>query len=81
MFQRGSSLRGSRLRINGVGQANQAMNTTWHYKTTTSYCSGTTGSTGLASCSRNIGNATVGYTVNVDVAIGGYSVTTWFTPQ
>ncbi len=41
-----------RLVIDNADQAGRAMNTTWHYKTTTSYCSGTTGANGVASCSR-----------------------------
>ncbi|HVN53469.1 MAG TPA: hypothetical protein VMT46_03990 [Anaerolineaceae bacterium] len=70
-----------RLLVNNVGQAGQSMATTWHYKTTTPTCPGLTEGTGIASCSRSIGGATVGYQVNVDVSIGGYGVTTWFIPQ
>jgi beta-lactamase superfamily II metal-dependent hydrolase len=70
-----------RLTINGVGQQGKAMNSTWHYKTTTSYCdSGITGADGLASCERFISRATVGFTVNIDVSIEGYGVTTSITP-
>ena len=57
------------------------MSATWHYKTTTSSCDGTTNLGGLASCSQSIGQATIGYQVNVDVSINGYVATTWFTPQ
>jgi hypothetical protein len=70
-----------RLLVNGVGQSGLTMATTWHYKTTTSTCSGITGPSGVAQCSRDIGRATIGYQVNIDVVIGGYQVTTWFTPQ
>lgn len=70
-----------RLLVNGVGQSGQTMSTTWHYKTTTSTCSGSTNASGMAQCSRSIGRATKGYRVNVDVEIGGHTVTTWFTPQ
>jgi competence protein ComEC len=70
-----------RLRVSGTRQGGQTMSTTWRYKTTTADCSGTTGNDGLATCSRGIGAATVGYPVNVDVAIGGYQATTSFTPQ
>lgn len=70
-----------RLVINGIAQAGRTMSTTWHYKTTTSSCSGTTWSDGVASCSRNIGRATLGYQVNVDVVIDGYTATTWFVAQ
>ena len=69
-----------RLVVNGVGQANQTMNTTWYYKTTTSSCSGTTGPGGLAECSRYISGATAGYQVNVGTTVAGYGATTWFTP-
>lgn len=70
-----------RLLIGGIGQMGQMMTATWHYKTTTPTCTGTTGSTGVASCSRNIGTATLGYRVNITVVIGGNQATTWFIPQ
>jgi len=70
-----------RLVINQTGQGSQAMGATWHYKTTTPSCGGTTDPGGVGSCSRDIGSATHGYQVNIDVSIGGYQVTTWFTPQ
>jgi competence protein ComEC len=70
-----------RLYINNVAQVSQTMNTTWHYKSTTVTCSGTTDANGTASCNRSIGAASKGYQVNVDVNIGGYSATTWFTPN
>ena len=70
-----------RLRIGGVGQAGQTMNTTWHYKSSTPSCSGATDGNGLAQCSRAISSATKGYRVNVDVNINGHQVTTWFTPK
>lgn len=70
-----------RLLTGGVGQADQLMETAWHYRTTTSYCEGTTGSDGIAQCSRSIGGASVGFQVDVDVEIGGHLVTTWFTPE
>lgn len=69
-----------RLTVNGSGQQNKTMNTTWHYKTTTSYCDGPTGSDGLGSCQRSIGGASIGYQVNIDVSIDGYQTTTSFTP-
>ena len=52
-----------RLLINNVGQANQTMTATWHYKSSTPTCSGTTDNSGNASCSRSIGTATSGYKV------------------
>jgi hypothetical protein len=70
-----------RLIVSGAGQAGQSMSTTWHYKTSTPGCTGTTDAGGLAQCSRYISGATAGYQVNVDVSISGYGATTWFTPQ
>jgi len=67
--------------VNGAGQANLTMTTTWHYKSTTSSCTGITDSGGLSSCSRSIGAASSGYTVTIDVTIGSLTATTWFTPQ
>jgi hypothetical protein len=62
------------------------MDTTWHFHTVTSTCSGVTDANGDASCTRNIGSATLGYTVYIDVVFtlpGGGQVTTRtsFTPQ
>jgi competence protein ComEC len=70
-----------RLVVNGVPQSGKGMQTAWHYKSTTSHCdSGITDSGGLADCTRSIGRASIGYEVIIDVTIGGYSVTTSFTP-
>jgi hypothetical protein len=71
----------AQLLVNGIGQSEQALSTTWHYKSTHPTCAGTTDGTGLASCVRSIGQASLGYQVNVDVQLCGLSVTTWFTPQ
>jgi hypothetical protein len=69
----------------GVGISGVPMHTTWHYKTTTSYCDGTSGSNGVASCTRGIGNATAGYTVWIDVDFTyqghHYYARTSFTPH
>ena len=54
------------------------MKATWRYRTTTRYCSGTAVRSGLAQCTMDIGDATRGYVLNVDVVIGGFQVTTWF---
>ncbi len=74
-----------KLTCNGAGVGNAQMRTTWHYKSTTSTCDGTTGSDGVAACQRRIGRATVGYTVRIDVAITWngktYYTSTSFTPQ
>jgi hypothetical protein len=70
-----------RLVINNIPQSGMAMQSTWHYKTTTAYCdSGVTGPGGVASCQRSIGGASAGYEVVIDVNIGGYSISTSFTP-
>lgn len=69
-----------RLYFNGSAQPNLAMSTIWYYDSGPFYCGGTTGADGVASCKRYIGEATAGYTVNVDVLIGGNSVQTHFTP-
>lgn len=69
------------LKVNGILQKGKAMKAVWHYKTSVPYCSGVTTSLGLASCTRYISGATKAYKVNVDVTIGGYTVTTSFTPQ
>ena len=70
-----------RLVINNIPQSGMAMQSTWHYKTTTAYCdSGVTGTGGVASCQRSIGGASAGYEVVIDVNIGGYSISTSFTP-
>lgn len=54
-----------------------------HYKTTTSYDSGTTDANGSAAVTFSIGRPTAGYTVEVDVSInnGEASCSTSFTPQ
>jgi hypothetical protein len=70
-----------RLTINGWAQPDKQMFTTWHYKSTTPTCNdGITNIDGIANCARSIGRATIGYQVNIDVTIDGYSVTTSFTP-
>ena len=50
-----------------MGIADVPMHTTWHYKTTTSYCDGISGGDGIASCSRYISGATKGYYVSITV--------------
>jgi len=70
--------------VNGAGVAGVPMHTTWHYKTVISDCDGVTDATGLAHCDRDIGGATIGYTVIIDVEFtyGGqiYHTSTSFTP-
>lgn len=66
---------------NGVPVSGLGMSTTWYYRTTTVGCTGMTDAAGTASCMRSIGQASLGYQVNIVVVIGGRQVTTWFTPQ
>jgi len=58
---------------------------TWHYKTTTPVVTKYTGSTGVASCSRNIGRATKGYKVAISIRCTWKgqvkTCSTWFTPH
>jgi hypothetical protein len=56
-----------RLIVNGQVIKNVPMYTTWYYKTTTPTCEGNSGSSGVASCTRNIGGASSGYEVDIDV--------------
>lgn len=62
-----------------------SVNTVWHYKTTAPSQSDYTGADGIASITRSIGNATVGYrvVVNCTVTYGGVTkyTSTAFTPQ
>ena len=70
-----------RLLKNGVPQSGKPMSTVWNYKSTTPTCNdGVTNTEGISSCTRGISRATIGYTVNIDVSIDSYSVTTSFTP-
>ena len=75
----------SKITRGGVGIPGVPMDTAWHYRTATSHCSGLSGADGVASCSRNIGAATAGYHVQVDVEMtyGGqtYYASTGFTPR
>lgn len=70
----------------GTGVPGASMSTTWHYKTTASTCvGGPTNVDGIATCSRDIGGASIGYSVRVDVVLtlGGqtYTTSTSFTPK
>lgn len=70
-----------RLTMNGWALPGKQMLTTWYYKATASTCDdGSTNFNGIASCTQDIGLATVGFIVDIDVIIEGYSVTTSFTP-
>jgi hypothetical protein len=58
--------------------------TIWEYKTVERYCDSTSGSSGIASCTHGIGDATLGFTVTIHVQFTyqgqTYSVRTWFRP-
>lgn len=72
----------ARLYLNGLPVPGQLITTTWHYKTTTPTETCSTAANGVASCTRDIGRATIGYQVDIDVdAPGGRHAATWFTPQ
>jgi len=69
----------------GAGIPGVPMHTIWHYRTTTSYCDGTSGNDGVASCTRYISGATKGYYVSITVEFTyqeqSYYAYTGFTPQ
>ncbi len=59
----------ARFTMNGQPIAGLPMIATWHYKSTSSTCSGETGADGVAYCTRNIGGATVGYAVTISISL------------
>jgi hypothetical protein len=70
----------------GNGVAGATMHTVWHYKTTTSTCDGgPTDANGTVSCARDIGRATKGAPVQIDVilTLGGqtYQAGASFVPR
>lgn len=71
--------------VNGSPVGGAPVHTTWHYRTTTPTEDCVTNSSGVGHCTRNIGGASAGYTVRVDVRIthqgSYYYAQTWFTPQ
>jgi hypothetical protein len=73
-----------RITVGGRGVGGVTMTTMWHYKSRSVGCTATTDAGGNASCSRNIGRATRGASVPIDVnfAYGGstFSTRTSFTP-
>ncbi len=73
------------LMCNEQPVAGAPMHTAWKFKTTTSSCDGVTDIDGMASCTHMISDATLGYTVTIDVAITWqgqtYADQTAFTPQ
>lgn len=70
---------------NGSALRSVPMHTVWEYKTTTAYCDATTAFNGVASCTRDISRATVGFRVDIDVSFtyagATYRTTTSFTPR
>jgi hypothetical protein len=70
---------------NGAPISGVSVTFTWRYKTTSPAETRTTGSDGVAACTRGIGRATVGYTVNIGMSAsweGQYaSTSTSFTPH
>jgi LysM repeat protein len=63
-----------------------SMQTRWRFESGSTECNdGITDADGLASCTQNIGTATIGYTVNIDVTIAWeeqtYQATVSFTPK
>lgn len=74
------------LTNNGQGVAGATVDATWHLKLTDLYCTGgPSGADGAASCVRDIGQATPGYTIFIDlrVTFAGQVYTTQirFTPR
>lgn len=74
-----------KITVDGQPVAGVPMTATWHYKTTTSTCNGESDASGVASCTRNIGRPTKGYTVRVDLTFSWQGKTfraqTSFTPR
>ena len=74
-----------KLTRDGVGIPGVPMRTTWHYRTTASYCDAVSGGSGVASCTRFIRTATVGYYVSITVEFSyqghRFLAETGFTPQ
>lgn len=74
-----------RLQCSSGNPAGATMHTTWHYLTVTSECAGVTGNNGIATCTRGIGNATLGRFVRIDVTFRKdgqmWSTSTGFTPR
>ncbi len=70
---------------NGQPVANVPVTATWHYKTTSPTCTGTTNANGIAACTRNVGQPTKGYTVRVTISLTWngqtYVASTSFTPR
>jgi hypothetical protein len=71
-----------RLVVGGVPQAGVVMGSEWRYKTTTVRCDAAVANgEGVAMCERGIGQASVGFRVEVTVEMGGHAVVTGFVPR
>lgn len=74
-----------RLVVGSTPISGAGVHTIWHYRSTTPTQDCTTGGDGVGSCTRNIGGASSGYRVDVDVQIRYdgqvYAADTWFTPD
>jgi hypothetical protein len=74
------------LTNNGQGVTGATMQATWRYKTTTSTCDGgPSGGDGKMSCTKNVGSATSGFAVVIDVVVSyqgqTFTASTSFTPK
>lgn len=73
------------FRVNGIGEQGLTMRTRWHYASIISTCEGVTDAAGLAACTRNIGGATVGRQVDIEVSMvyqgSNHTAITFFVPQ
>jgi hypothetical protein len=74
-----------RFLANGKPVSGVPMNAVWRYKSTAPTCSGVTDNDGVASCTRNIGDATEGFEIKVQVSLNyngqNYTAETSFTPR
>ena len=75
----------AKLVSEGNGVPSATMDTVWHFQSGNEICGGTPDKTGLISCSLNIGYATVGVPVLVEVHLrfnnNTFTVTATFTPR
>lgn len=81
----------SNITLTGVLSCSQGspggaiLSSEWHFKSTTTGCDATAAPNGVANCTRGIGNASSGYTVQIDVTMTKdghrWSASTSFTPQ
>jgi hypothetical protein len=74
----------ARLIVNGQVVSGVPMQTVWNYKTTKAECNSGTDASGIARCTRNIGGASEGFEVIIDISFSyngqTYTGKTSFTP-